>query len=123
MRCVATELAIVSVGRAALRLARYCSRFCKPVLLVPSSAARMGKLWRGARRSAKCKRVVPPKYEALGEILGRLHRGAVPRILIQTVYYSLLASAPSSAELVDSLEVFAGKKMYTKAAPTKQSLI
>ena len=78
----------------------------------------MGKLWRGARCAAKRKRTVKPKFETLGELLGRLHRAAVPRVLIKLVYYCMLASPPSADELVDSLEVFAGKKMYTKATPT-----
>ena len=76
----------------------------------------MGKLWRGAQCSARGKRTVKPKFEPLGDFLGRLHRAAVPRVLIQMVYYCMLAYPPSADELVDSLEVFAGKKMYSKVA-------
>ena len=74
----------------------------------------MGKLWRGTRKLLR-KRKIPAEVETLGCFLIRLHRPNVPRVLIQLVYYCLLATPVKPEDLVDSLEVFAGKKMFTKA--------
>jgi hypothetical protein len=50
----------------------------------------------------------------LGEFLQRLHYLGSPRILVHLVYYLVLAAPAEESELVDSLEVFAGCKAYSK---------
>ena len=78
----------------------------------------MAKYWRGARAPRGAHRrtkVVPAASDSLGGFLATMHMVGCPRILVKLVYYLLLAYPVTSDDLVDSLEVFAGKKRYSQA--------
>ena len=51
----------------------------------------------------------------LGKFLTDLHASGAPDILVKLVYYLNTAAPLSDDDLVDSLEVFAGCKSYSKA--------
>ncbi len=79
----------------------------KPRMRLKSSKSR--------RDAADDSKVLPQQEESLREFLTRLHKGGAPRILVILCYYTLVAFPLSFADLVDSVEVFAGDKEYTQA--------
>ena len=61
---------------------------------------------------------LPSMEESLSEFLTRLYFRGCPRVLVILVYYCMVAFPISSDDLVDSLEVFAGMKEYSKVRRT-----
>ena len=68
------------------------------------------------RHAKKARRTHPAQSSPLADLIVLLHQVKAPRILMQLVYYSCIIKPPHAAELVDSLEVFAGGKMYSQVA-------
>ena len=69
---------------------------------------------RDSRKKAKRTKRVDAESSSVEELLRTMHLQGCPRVLLQLVYYVLVASPIQPHELVDTLEVFAGQKQLTE---------
>ena len=65
--------------------------------------------------SVAMKRFRPAEDVSLGEFLQMMHETGCPSVLVKLVYYLSLANPIGPDDLVDTLEIFAGQKVFSQA--------